>query len=152
MNQVPHVTIEPVTASNSAAVIDLAVEEFQSEFVPDVASSLELAAQYADARPVALKERGAVIGFALYGIDKFTGNWKIFRLLIDRNCQGRGLGKSALEQIVCEMRYIHRATDILVCYHPENQVARELYRRFGFLEYGLEDNKILAKLPKDPKM
>lgn len=146
----PHfskITLQDVTESNREEVIRLTGNKNQHDFMPDVASSLKGLEKYPDARPLAITAGNEVVGFALYGIDEVTGTWKIFRLLIDKQHQGRGLGKQALKAIVTEMKEKREATDILICYDEHNEVARRMYISFGFEEYGKNGSKILAKLP-----
>jgi diamine N-acetyltransferase len=127
-------------------VLQLKLDEKQGSFLPDVASSLEDAEKYEDAYPFAIKEGSEVVGFGLYGVDEQTGNWKLFRLMIDKIHQGRGLGEKAMIQVIAELRQRRGAQDILLCYQEDNEAARNLYKKLGFIEYGKDGPKVLAKL------
>ena len=79
-----------------------------------------------------------------------AGNYCLWRFMIDRNFQGRGYGKAALE---AALRYLAGlpcgpAEYIWLSYEPENQRARAMYRSMGFVENGQRcDDEIVAVLP-----
>lgn len=141
------VLLKDVTDQNRDACLALSLANNQDAFIPDVAAALEIPAAYPDARPLAIyNESEVVIGFALYGIDENTGNWKIFRLMIDQAYQGKGYGTAATREIIDILKTQNGATTILICYHEDNQVAKHLYKGFGFEEYGQDGTKVLARL------
>ena len=79
-----------------------------------------------------------------------AGNYSIWRLMIDRRYQGRGLGRRAMEEA---LRYIRtwpcgRADACWLSYEPENTGARDLYGSLGFRENGeMDEGEIVAVLP-----
>ena len=77
-----------------------------------------------------------VVGFAMYGEEQGSNRKKIFRYMIDKAHQRRGLGRSALTQIIEELFAPEKATEIYLCYHPTNEGARAFYKIFGFQEVG----------------
>jgi diamine N-acetyltransferase len=141
------VSLQDVTLENTEACLGLSLPEEQLAFIPDVASSLAMAANYPDARPLAIcAGSGEVVGFGMYGADRETGHWKLFRLMIDEKHQGNGLGIAAAREIIAILKQEHSAGLILVAYHESNTVARDMYSKLGFEEYGQVGSKILAKL------
>ena len=44
------------------------------------------------------------------------------------------------------LREHHKAEQILIVYHQDNEVARKLYASFGFVEYGRKKTRVLARL------
>ena len=144
----PDVLIRKITTELVPQVLALELQIDQQGFLPDVASSLELAEKYEQAQAFAIFEGRDVVGFGLYGVDQLSGSWKIFRLMIDKAHQGRGLGEKAMREIIRELRSLQGAEEILICYHGNNEPARQLYGKLGFIEYGFEEkeNKVLACL------
>ena len=142
------IRIGPVTDQNLDDCLSLSVSAKQSSFVPDVASSLDLAAKYPDAYPLAITTQGGrVVGFGLYGIDEITGNWKIFRMLIDQRSQGMGYGTAATRLIMDRLSTEHGASEVRIVFHDGNAIAEHVYAQLGFEVYGKDGNKVLAKAP-----
>ena len=77
-------------------------------------------------------------------------NYDLRRLMIDITYQGRGYGKEALN---LALEFIHtfpcgKAEYCWLSYEPENKVARDLYRSFGFVETGEKDGEELIAVLK----
>jgi len=99
------------------------------------------------------------VGFAMVecrttDLDEYEGNDKPFYYLsnymIDKNQQGKGLGKTALTELINYLRNDKpqiEAASIFLSYEPENAVARKLFTGAGFVEAGeTEDgDDIVAK-------
>lgn len=110
---VNEIKVEAVSPKNVNDVLKIEVSDDQVDFVPSIESSIELARKYEDACCCAVRVGDTVCGFGLYGIDQETGNWKIYRLVIDRRFQGRGIGKEALGQILDILRNGYQAREVL---------------------------------------
>ena len=69
-------------------------------------------------------------------------SYLIWRFMIDKKYQGKGYGKEALRLALDYIRTfpVGKAKYCWLSYEPENEVARNLYRSFGFKE--------AKKLPK----
>ena len=140
------IEIHPIDDETRGQCLALRLLPHEQRFMPDVRSSLELAAKYPQAIPPAIvHRRERVIGFALVGVDGATQLWKLYRLLIDSEQRNCGYGATALNLILGMLRREGCASDILVTYQRDNDIARRLYARFGFVEYGTEGTKVLAR-------
>lgn len=140
------ISIARVTQDTRQACLALQVLPEQAGFLPDVRSSLELAAKYPTSIPLAISHRlHGVVGFALVGVDDATGLWKLFRLLIHAPHQGNGFGRHAVAAILAMLRTEHAATEVLVTYQEQNRAASRLYAQVGFSEYGKDGSKVLAR-------
>lgn len=135
-----------VTEENLPGILDLQLHEHQQSFLPSIQSSIELAANYPDARPLAIRVNGQIGGFALYGIDEETGSWKIFRLYLDKGFQSRGLGKQATQMLLDLIEKQHEATEVLIVYKASNKVAQRLFEQLGFREYARNGERVLSKI------
>lgn len=73
----------------------------------------------------------------------------IWRLMIDRNHQGKGYGTQALRLALDDIRTLPcgPARTCFLSYEPENTTAKKLYYRFDFRETGeMDGNEVVAAL------
>ncbi len=59
----------------------------------------------------------------------------LWRLLVDRSHQGRGVGKFAVESVLVRYREMGCAR-VLVCWVPTEGNAGDFYKKIGFVETG----------------
>lgn len=145
-NVVTGVRLEELSSRNAAEVLDITVFDHQLDFAPSISSSIELASKYDDASCKVICFGEEVCGFALYGIDDETGSWKIYRLIIDRQFQGKGIGKRALKKLLDILCDEHQAKEVLIVYTADNTIAHHLYGSCGFVPYRCRGDRVLAKL------
>jgi diamine N-acetyltransferase len=133
------VALREVTRDNFYAVGEL-------ELLPEqrglVAANLYSLAEWKfrpDACPRAVYSDGELAGFLMYARDEEApGDIEIFRLMIDWRHQRRGIGRAALRIALDEILRMPGAERIVICYRPDNAVARRLYAGFGFVETGMD--------------
>lgn len=143
--------LRKVTFENMDELMALDVRGDQREFVAP--NMLSLAEAYVavsgghTALPFGIYEGDRPVGFVMFGYgslddpdepDVAEGSYCLWRFMIDKELQGRGLGCRAME--VC-MEYLRGrpagpAEKVWLSYEPENTAARELYHKFGFVENG----------------
>ncbi|WP_292856054.1 GNAT family N-acetyltransferase [Mesorhizobium sp.] len=141
------VHLAPVTRANRAKVTALRVAPEQADFVAGNADSLREARSDEDARPRVIMAGEEVVGFLMYDAAEDDDEARIYRFMIDRARQGRGYGKAALRAVLDEIRGLGHVSHVSICYEPENEAARQLYRAAGFVEEGLdEDGEMIADL------
>jgi diamine N-acetyltransferase len=141
------IRLAPVTEANRALVLALQLSPDQIDFVASNADSLEEAEQDSDARPRVVMMEDRVVGFLMYEAPDDDDEARIYRFMIDRTYQGRGYGRAALRQALDEIRGLGHVRHVSICYAPENEGARHLYRSAGFVEQGLdEDGEMIADL------
>jgi diamine N-acetyltransferase len=141
------VHLTPVTKDIQALVTALELAPDQSNFVAGNAESLEEALHDEDARPLAIMAEDRVVGFLMYEAPDDDDEARIYRFMIDRAHQGKGYGKAALSQALDEISKLGYIRHVSICYAPENEGARHLYRAAGFVEEGLdEDGEMIADL------
>jgi diamine N-acetyltransferase len=139
--------LKPVTAQNWQACANLSVQEEQRCFISSNLQSIAAAQFYPDNCCRAVYADEQLVGFALFGIEQGSGRVKLFRLMIAGPFQGRGYGTAAVRAVLHEMHERWRTSQIYVCHHPGNAVARRLYEGFGFRE--VERTKEKVTLCKD---
>jgi len=59
----------------------------------------------------------------------------LWRLLVDKNHQGCGIGKFAVESVIARYREMG-CTRVLVCWAPIEGNAGDFYKKIGFVETG----------------
>lgn len=129
-------TLKPINSGNWENAIQLSVNEEQKDFIATNLFSIAQL-QFLDnfsAMGVYLDDK--MVGFAMYGIDSDDQNYWIYRLMIDKEYQGKGLGSLAVLAIIEELK--NRKKDDIPCimigYHPINDGARFTYKKAGFIE------------------
>ncbi len=151
---------EEITNANIWKVCALEPSDEQKDFVAENIQSL--AEAYAtrnegnNALPLAVYDDGALIGFLMIGKGTVGNadesklikeNYSIWRLMLDKRFQCRGLGKQTLDAAMGLIRTFPfgPAEKVWLSYKPENIRAREIYRKFGFVENGeMCGNEIVA--------
>lgn len=141
------IRIVPVTAANRDAVLALELAPDQVDWLASNRESLAEARRDADARPRAVLAGGRVVGFLMYEAPDDDDEAQIYRFMIDHAAQGRGYGRAALRALLEEIANLGHVRTISICYMPDNEGARRLYRAAGFVEDGVdEDGEMVAHL------
>lgn len=136
-----------VTEANRALVATLELAPEQLDLVASNAESMEEAETDQDARPRVIVAGTRVVGFLMYEAPQGDDEARIYRFMIDRASQGRGYGKAALHEVLDEIKGLGHISHVSICYEPDNDAARNLYRSAGFVEEGLdEDGEMIADL------
>ncbi|MBC6972263.1 GNAT family N-acetyltransferase [Bacillus sp. Xin] len=131
-------SLKTIDKSNWEEAIKLSVKEEQRTFI---ASNLYSIAEvqflnnfYANG--ICLDNK--LIGFAMFGIDSDDNNYWIYRLMIDKEYQGQGIGIGiqAIFLIIEKIRSINNNNIplIMIGYNPKNLSAKIAYRKAGFVE------------------
>lgn len=136
-----------VTAANRASVAALELAPEQLDFVASNTESLDEADLDTDARPRVVMAGDRLVGFLMYEAPSDDDGAHIYRFMIDRAHQGRGYGRAALQAALDEIARLGHIRHVSICYAPDNEGARHLYRSAGFVEEGLdEDGEMIAGL------
>jgi len=141
------IRLEAVTPRNRSAILALELAPYQRGFVATNTESLAEAGEDDEAIPRAIVIDGHVVGFLMYSAPEDDDEAIVYRLMIDRSRQGRGLGRASIAKLLEDIASQSRVRRVLICYEPENEAARHLYASFGFMEMGLdEDGEMMAAL------
>lgn len=140
--------LKPVNAANWKACIALELTPSQEKFIPSNLYSIAEAQFYEQAKSTAIyNEENLLIGYALFGRDIFINKWKIFRIMIDKSFQGKGYGESAVKEIIKQIAQGPDQNEVLISYQNDNQAARKLYAKLGFIEQEIDvAGKVTASL------
>jgi diamine N-acetyltransferase len=143
-----NVTLRPITRDNLWAVVDLKLHPGQEAFVADNIDSIANASVEPTFVPLAIYAGEGLVGFAMYGEHPpDSGTWWVIRLMIDRDHQGRGFGRAAMEALIAMMAERVGCDEIVTSFNPANAVALGLYTSLGFQPTGeIEDDEPLLLL------
>lgn len=141
------VRLEKITEQNIYKCIGLQVNDAQENFVAPNVYSLAQAWLYGDiARPFAIYNDDTMVGFFMGSVDKEKQEYGVWRLMIDKQYQGKGYGRAALRLAVAYLRG-EGAKAIDLSYEPENTGAAALYASEGFVLTGeMDDDEVIARL------
>ena len=146
-----NVRLVKIDTKNFDALIDLEVNEEQKNYVADNVYSLAEAyatkAEGKAALPFGIYDGETPIGFLMIGYncrdfwdgetpEYMKNSYLIWRFMIDKNYQGKGYGRAAMQQVLELLQSFPcgEAEYCWISYEPENEAAKNLYLSFGFEE------------------
>ena len=148
------IKLEPINDTNRKAVLALTVREDQP-FVAQNDYSLSEADEAnarapGTARPFAIYAGEKIVGFCMLALDPEDENpidrYCLWRLMIDKNEQGKGYGQAALHEIIKYFKE-NGVDTIYLSTAPENEVGLHVYHKAGFRETGeIEDGEAILVL------
>ena len=157
------VRLVEVNAKNIWDILKLQVSEAQKSFVaPNDLSIIEAYISITGnghAFPFGIFDEEIPVGFLMVGFDVDDsyehppylayGNYSIWRLMIDEKFQNKGYGRTAMELALDFIRTFPcgKAEYCYLSYEPENEIAKKLYAKYGFIENGeMDDEEVVAVL------
>ena len=75
-----------------------------------------------------------MVGFTMYARNPMDEQFWIYRFMIDKTWQRRGLGLRAMAVLIDLIGSPPDVPEIRISYDDDNEPARQLYRRAGFVE------------------
>lgn len=154
------IIFKEITNANIWKVCLLEPFENQKDFVAENMQSL--AEAYAtrnegnNALPLAVYNDFDLIGFIMIGkgtvgneneSNLIKENYSLWRLMIDKKYQRKGFGKQTIDAAINLIRTFPfgEAKKVWLSYEKENTRARDIYRKYGFVENGeMCGNEIIA--------
>ena len=137
------VQLQEITKDNYEDVLALRVNDSQKGFVSTTEESLAQALDYSNtAYPFAICGGGRVVGFIMMGYYEAKGYYTLWKLLIDREYQGKGYGRAALTQGIEFLKNRFNVTEVYTGVSPGNTVAKSLYESVGFRFTGFEEDNM----------
>ncbi len=144
------VTIRELTGDTWTQAAKLEVAEEQANFVATNLQSIAWSRFEPSLIPAGIYAGDTMVGFVLYGREwpLEPNRWGIARFMIDKNHQGKGYGKAAMQEMIRLVKEHDPGTKgISLSYVPGNEVARKLYSSVGFRETGERwGDEIIASL------
>jgi len=143
-------TVVELTADNVEDVLAVEPAPEQLRHVNPVSWYVARSAYQQVWHPVGLATvDGEVVGFAEWAFDESDGSYGLGGIVIDHRHQGRGLGRAALDALVAHVRGQPAPGDVVLTVHGDNERARTLYERYGFVATGevLDDELVMVLRP-----
>lgn len=156
--------IEKVTNKNVWSLLKLEVNEDQKDFVATNTESIIEAyttiSAGGHAFPFGIFDDDTPVGFLMvgFGVDDewidapkiIKSSYSLWRLMIDKNYQGKGYGKEAVRLALDFIKTYPcgKADYCYLSYEPNNHTAKKLYASFGFTETGDMDGDELVAIAK----
>ena len=140
-------SIKPVTKDNWRQLTKPKVNENQTHFVASNVYSIA-ESQFGqdepdgkghwDMYPFGIYDGDTPVGFLMYGYNFLYPDFQAFiiRLMVDENHQAKGYGYFGMKTMLEIFRADPRIHAVGISYEPDNEVARKLYERIGFVETG----------------
>jgi len=133
----PNVIFIPISNDNELECIDLRPREEQLQLVASNADSLVHATNEITSKAYGIYAEDSMVGFILFDNEAyFDGYYWILRFMIDERFQGKGYGKSAIQQVIAKLKNRNDCKEIRVSHVPHNIVANTIYKSCGFQETG----------------
>ena len=126
------ITLKNIDYNNFREIIELKVHENQLDFLTSNAVSIAQSKVQPECIPLAIYNDEKAIGFAMHGIDRRDGQYWIYRFMIDKRYQTKGLGKAALQLLINQIQKDKKYSKILLGVQKESIVAVRLYHSLGF--------------------
>ena len=141
------VTLRPITRDNLWAVVDLKLHPDQENLIEDNVASIANAYVEPTFVPLAVYAGDDLVGFAMYGQHPTTGAWWVIRIMIDRDHQGKGLGRAAMKALIETMAERVGCEEVVSSTLPSNATMAGLFASLGFRPTGeIEDGEPLVSL------
>ena len=136
------VEFKEINEDNFSDVIQLSIHESQSLFVSPVVKSLAecwLYRKNQDVFPFAIYDESKLVGFILFDEDVEAETYMIWRFLIDKKYQGKGLGR----QVILRAIEITKQRGLYKQLHAHavvgNEAVKYLLQDCGFVVYGFDE-------------
>ena len=157
------ITLRKVDKRNIWSIVRLKVHDEQQSFVATNTESMLQAyttmTEGGVALPFGIYDEESLIGFVMFGYGRqeesdppiAQNNYSIWRFMIDKAWQGKGLGKQALQTAIDFVKTMPcgKAEFVWLSYEAENTAAGALYYAAGFREIAPWGNRPVATT--DPK-
>ncbi|GAB2886015.1 GNAT family N-acetyltransferase [Microbulbifer echini] len=131
--------LQPITKDNYEAVCDLDVSKEQQKYVACNMWSLVESQFNSEYETRAIYSGESPVGFLMW-VKENHEKISIWRFMVDQKHQKKGIGRTALELALHEIRQTPNIKQIEICYNPTNPIAKDFYSSFGFVEIGMDDD------------
>lgn len=142
---IENVKIVELNAENWYECCELEVSTEQKKYMEPNAISIAQSKFEPTLKPYAIYVEDKIVGFLMYNsVQEELGGYWVYRIMVDGEYQGKGIGKAATKLMISEMAKLPNPQKIVVGYHPENLGAHNLYSSLGFIDNGDRFGKEMA--------
>ncbi len=144
------VTVKGILYEDFHTVIELELEKEQEKNLPSNLYSIAEASFSSSCNIRAIWLADLIVGFLMYKFDEVETDQfdcTIWRFMIDRRHQNKGIGKKAMALLLGEIKENKKCKAVEIYYDERNVAAKKLYTQYGFRVVGMrDDGDIIAKL------
>jgi diamine N-acetyltransferase len=130
------ITLLEITQDTLWPIMNLTVSENQRSFVAPNANSIAEAYYSKEAWFRGIYLGKEPVGFVMLYVDTDKPEYFLWRLMIDKEHQGKGYGYQAMEQIIEYVKTLPEAKELLTSYVPGDGNPAPFYYKLGFEETG----------------
>jgi diamine N-acetyltransferase len=140
-----NVRLVEINSENWYECCGLELTKDQAEYMESNAVSIAQTKFEPSLKAFAIYSDEKMAGFLMYNSAKEElGGYWVYRIMVDRASQGKGIGKAATGLMIDEMAKMPDADKIVVGYHPDNKGAHRLYASLGFVDEGARFGREMA--------
>lgn len=136
MGEARRVTLKQIRAKTLVPVINLDVHPDQANLVATNARSIAQAHYSKNAWYRAIYAGDEPVGFVMLYLDKVSPEYFLWRLMIDKNQQGKGYGYQAMRIVIDFVKTLPKAKELFTSYAPGDGNPSPFYRKLGFKNTG----------------
>lgn len=149
------IRIVPLDGDNWEESANLSLHPEQVRFVAANVYSIAESRFHPELSPCAIYAGETMVGFTMYARNPSDEQFWIYRFMIDKTWQRRGLGLRAMAVLIDQIGSQPGVPEIRISYDDDNEPARQLYRRAGFVEgeiapWGERTAKLVLKPHRRP--
>ncbi|MEQ1965401.1 GNAT family N-acetyltransferase [Xenorhabdus khoisanae] len=133
------IALVDINKDNYEAVCDLSVTDEQLEYIAENVFSLAQSKFFPSYETRAICLDGTPVGFFMWVPSDTGQKTTIWRFMVDKNHQKKGIGRKALSLAIEEIGRTDKLEEIEITYDPSNLVVKNFYASFGFIETGIDE-------------
>lgn len=129
--------LREINLDNLYDILKLEVKEHQKVLVDSNAHSICHAYFSKEAWLRAIySDDNVPVGFIMLSIDAEKCEYGLWRLMIDKNHQGKGYAKRAMQEAVEYLKQLPEAKEVVTSYVPKEGNPSGFYKSVGFIDTG----------------
>lgn len=136
------VNLRKITEENFIDAFNLKLGEGQEHYVSHPIRSLAQAYIYREqCQPFGIYDGDMMVGYVMVIYDYDIPEYDIWHMMIDVSKQGKGYGRSAIEQVITYIKTkpFGSSDRVTLTCNKDNPIATKLYQDMGFAPTGVED-------------
>ena len=142
-----NITLREITEDTLTEILKLNVNEIQKKCVAPNAVSIAQAHFSKEAWFRGIYDNDTPVGFVMLHDDEKKQEYYLWRFMIDKNHQGKGFGKKAIELLIEHVKTRPHAVELLTSCVPGKDGPELFYQKLGFKTTGeFDDDEEVYKL------
>ncbi len=136
MSKKAKISLQEITEDSLSDILSLEVAEEQRHLLTSNAKSIAQAHFSRFSWMRAIYADNTAVGFILLYLDPDTPHYEIWRFMIDKDYQGLGYAREAMEMVIDFLNNLPDCNEIYLCYVPEKGNASWFFKSLGFVDTG----------------